>query len=187
MSVGPAQALLLVDLQRGVLDGAEAVPGAGALVERVSGLLDRAREAGALVIHLQNDGPPGTVDEPGRPGWALHLPLGPEPGEVVLRKSTDDGFAGTPLADLLADRGVRRVVICGLLSEMCVSATARGALARGLEVVLPHDGHGTYDLGDIPAAVVARVAEHALGDEPEVLSRSTEVTFAAAPRARPRR
>ena len=72
---------------------------------------------------------------------------------------------------------MRRVALCGVLSEMCVSATARGALARGLGVVLPHDGHGTYDLDDIPATVVARVAEHALGDQPELVASTADVRF----------
>jgi hypothetical protein len=58
-----------------------------------------------------------------------------------------------------------------------VSATTRSALDRGLGVVLPHDGHGTYDLDDIPAAMVARVAEHALGDQPELVTSTTDVVF----------
>ncbi len=52
-----------------------------------------------------------------------------------------------------------------LLSEMCVSATVRSAMARGYEVVLVHDVHATYDLGEIDHLVVSRVAEHALGDQ----------------------
>lgn len=40
--------------------------------------------------------------------------------------------------------------MAGLLSEMCVSATVRSALARGLQVVLVHDAHATYDLEEIP-------------------------------------
>jgi nicotinamidase-related amidase len=123
-------------------------------------------------VQLQNDGGPGSPDEAGTPGWRLALE-----GGVVVRKGEDDGFAGTPLGELLESRGVRRIAICGLLSEMCVSATTRSALARGYQVVLPHDGHGTYDLDDIPAAVVARVAEHALGDEPELVPSTTDVTF----------
>ncbi len=58
-----------------------------------------------------------------------------------------------------------------------VHATTRSALSRGLGVVLPRDGHGTFDLDDIPAAVVARVAEHALGDEPELVASTTDVVF----------
>jgi streptothricin hydrolase len=170
--VEPVQALLVVDMQRGLLAGPAAVVGAGGLVSRVATLMRRATEAGALVVQLQNDGQPGEADEPGTPRWELALG-----GGTVVHKTTDDGFADTPLAELLAERGVRRVAICGVLSEMCVSATARGALARGLGVVLPHDGHTTYDLDDIPAATVARVAEHALGDEPDLVTSTTDVTF----------
>jgi streptothricin hydrolase len=48
-----------------------------------------------------------------------------------------------------------------------------------VDVVLPHDGHGTYDLDDIPAATVARVAAHALGDQPELVPSTTDLTFTA--------
>jgi ribosomal protein S18 acetylase RimI-like enzyme len=91
------------------------------------------------------------------------------PGEWVIRKVRDDGFDGTPLEDVLARHGVNRMAVAGLLSEMCVSATIRGAIARGLQVVLVRDAHATYNLEDIPAAIVSRVAEHALGDEVELV------------------
>lgn len=174
----PADALIIVDAQCGFLEGPKAIPDAGGLVDRLSRLLVRARRAGALVVHLQHDGAPGTVDEPGAPGWELRLVPVESGSEVVIRKTTDDGFPGTGLGDLLDRGGVRRVVVGGLLSEMCVSATARAALARGLAVVVPRDAHGTYDVDDIPSAVVARVAEHALGDEPELVG-SAEVSFVA--------
>jgi nicotinamidase-related amidase len=167
------QALVVVDRQCGLLTGPHAVVGAAALTGRVEDLIGRATAAGVLVVQLQNDGAPGQVDEPGRAGWELALV-----GGTVIRKSTDDGFADPPLGELLAQRQVRRIAVCGVLSEMCVSATTRGALLRGLGVVLPRDGHGTYDLDDdIPAAVVARVAEHALGDETELVGSTTDVVF----------
>jgi hypothetical protein len=37
--------------------------------------LARARAVGAVVIHLENDGPAGAVDQPGTPGWELYLPV----------------------------------------------------------------------------------------------------------------
>jgi nicotinamidase-related amidase len=49
----------------------------------------------------------------------------------VVAKRHDDGFDGTGLDDLLRGSSVDRVVIVGIQSEMCVAATARGALARG--------------------------------------------------------
>ncbi|MFF4750185.1 isochorismatase family protein [Streptomyces sp. NPDC002514] len=131
-----------------------------------------------MVIHLQNDGPAGAVDEPGRPGRQLCLTA---PDEAVIRKTEDDGFAGTPLGALLERRRVRRIAVVGLLSEMCVSASVRTALARGLSVVLPRDARSTYRLDEIPAHVVARVAEHALGDEVELAGALAVVDFAAPP------
>lgn len=172
----PAMALLVIDVQVGLLEGEAAIPDAAIVIDRLAGLIAAARSAGALVIYLQNDGASGTPDEPEMPGWFIHPKLVPELGEIVLRKTRDDGFDGTELEDVLTRGGVTRIAIAGLLSEMCVSATARGALARGLEVVLVHDAHATYHLDDIPSSVVSRVAEHALGDEVE-LADSVSVSF----------
>ena len=176
----PAPALLVIDAQRGLLDGEAAVPDAGIVLDHLSILLAAARSAGALVVHLQNDGPRGAADEPGKSGWMIHPQVAPVAGEVVIRKDRDDGFDGTHLSDVLARHSVIRIAVAGLLSEMCVSATIRGAIARGLQVVLVRDAHATYNLEDIPAAIVSRVAEHALGDEVELVE-TASVTFAPSP------
>ncbi|KUL40949.1 hypothetical protein ADL22_14850 [Streptomyces sp. NRRL F-4489] len=185
----PVHALLLVDLQSAFVAGPEAVPDAARVLDRARGLLARARAAGALVVHLQNDGPPGAADEPRTPGWRLHLPVAPGPLERVVRKTEDDGFEDTGLGGLLDGAGATGLAVCGVLSEMCVAATARAALARGHRVVLPHDAHATYDIpaapgisGTVPAAMSARAAEWALGDEVEIVPRAEAVRFTAAPR-----
>lgn len=177
VATAPVDALILVDAQTAFLSGPEAVPGAGELAGRLTRLLERARAAGALVIHLRNDGEPGAVDEPGAPGWELYLPVIESAREVVVAKSSDDGFDGTGLGDLVDHHGARSVVIAGVLSEMCVSATAFGATEHGLRVVLPHDAHATYGLDDIPPSVVSRVAEHALGSDPEFVTTAENVPF----------
>jgi nicotinamidase-related amidase len=178
--------LILVDLQAAFVTGPDAVPAAKVLLATATDLLDRARQARSLIIHLQNDGEPDTADEPGTPGWALYIE--PGAGETVIRKTTDDGFEGTGLGDLLAARQIRRVAVTGLLSEMCVSATARSALRGGLAVVLPHDAHATYDVPAlpgiapaVPAALAARAAEWALGDQVELPVTGRDVLFTAAP------
>jgi streptothricin hydrolase len=180
------QALLLVDLQAGFVTSDRAVPGTETLLASVKDLLTRARDARAVVVHLQNDGAAGAVDEPGRPGCALYLR--PQPGEPVVRKSRDDGFSGTDLGSILTGHRVSRIVIAGVMSEMCISATARAALERGYRVVLPHSAHATYDVPPgpgfgqmVPAAVVSRVAEWALGDQIELISSSDEVSFDSIP------
>ncbi|MFJ2111415.1 cysteine hydrolase family protein [Streptomyces sp. NPDC087850] len=178
------EALLVVDVQTAFVSGGGAVPGAARLLDRTADLLTRARRSGALVVHLQNDGPPGEADEPHTPGWELHLPVEPGPREVVIRKTEDDGFEGTPLGPLLTDAGVRALAVCGVVSEMCVLATARRALALGYRVILPHDAHATYDIpaaegisDTVPAAMASRVAEWALGDGAEIPAHATGVVF----------
>jgi nicotinamidase-related amidase len=178
------QALVVVDAQVAFLSGPSAVPVAQELLATINELLRSARENGALIVQLQNDGPAGAVDEPGSPGWELIFPTAPRDREVVIRKTTDDGFHGTDLAGLLADHGVRDLVVCGVMSEMCVSATVRSALALGYHVVLPHDAHATYDIPAaegiaelVPHAMVSRVAEWSLGDEVDVIARAADVRF----------
>ena len=169
-------ALLIIDAQQGFLDGEAAIPHARVLVDRIAALLAAARSAGALIVHLQNDGAPAAIDEPETTGWFIHPSLAPTSDEPVLRKTGDDGFEGTELETILAHNHVTRIAVAGLLSEMCVSATVRSALKKGIEVVLVHDAHGTYNLDDIPSAIVSRVAEHALGDEIELVN-AAEVAF----------
>ncbi|WP_229909404.1 isochorismatase family protein [Streptomyces flavofungini] len=184
--VEPVQALIIIDTQSGFVTGDEAVPGARHLVSRVEQLLAKARAAGALVIQLQNDGPDDALDEPDTPTWELHFPVDDERGELLFRKTVDDGFEETELEDVLREEGVTALTVCGVMSEMCVSATARTALDLEFRLVLAHDAHGTYDIpaapgisDAIPAATVSRVAEWALGDEVEIVPSVDDISFVA--------
>jgi len=184
----PVQALIVVDVQKAGVTGSRAVPAAGALLDRTAGLLEGARRAGAVVVHLQNDGAPGSDDEPYTPGWALHLPVEAGAGESVIRKTRDDGFAGTSLGAVLAEAGVESLAVCGVMSEMCVQATARTALELGYRVVLPHDAHATHDVpavpgiaDAVPAAVVSRVAAWAISADADVTTPAADVRFTAPP------
>ncbi|MEE1815797.1 isochorismatase family protein [Streptomyces sp. SP18ES09] len=186
----PVDALIVVDVQSAFVTGEGAVPAAARLVDRTSDLIERARRDGAFIAHLQNDGPPGAEDAPHTPGWELHHAVVHGPAEVVIRKPHDDGFEETTLGEALTGAGVRSVAVCGVMSEMCVQATARTALALGYRVVVPHDAHATQDIpaapgiaGSVPAATVSRVAAYALGSDAETTVTAADVTF-AAPAAR---
>lgn len=178
-------ALLLVDVQCAFMQGPDAVPGHLALQLSIARLLARARAAGVPVIFLQNDGAPGALDAPHSDGWRLYFP--PAGGEHVLFKCEDDGFVDTRLEALLRELGVHSLAVCGLLSEMCLAATARAALLRGFQVSLPHDAHATYDVPPgpggslgVPAALAARAAEWSLGDEVRILPGVDAVRFSLA-------
>lgn len=177
-----AEALIVVDVQYAFVAGTGAVPAHRLLLRAVQKLIERARAAGVPIVFLQNDGPSGAVDEPQQPGWALFFE--PVAADVVLRKSSDDSFDGTALYERLQASRVRTLAVCGLLSEMCVAATVRAALAHGFGVVLPHDGHATYDVPPgpggspfVPANLAARAAEWSLGDDVEIVPSVADVCF----------
>ena len=178
-----AEALLLVDVQCAFMEGTDAVPDHLALQVSIARLLARARQAGVPVIFLQNDGAPGSPDAAHTVGWQLYFPA--NRGEHVLLKTEDDGFVETGLQALLHELGVQCLALCGLLSEMCLAATARAALQRGFEVLLAHDAPATSAVPPgpgaspgVPAALAARAAEWSLGDEVVVLPDVETVAFA---------
>ncbi|MEU4389097.1 isochorismatase family protein [Kribbella sp. NPDC023855] len=176
-------ALLIIDIQQCGVTGDTAVPEAARLLDRAGHLLDEARAANALIVHIQNDGAPGTPDAAETPGWELQFPVKHSDRELTIRKPHDDSFADTSLEELLTAHDVKSLALCGLMSEMCVSATARTALARDYRVVLPHDAHTTTGIPATPTTpaiapeTVSRVAEWALGNDLEVVEHASEVVF----------
>lgn len=169
-----ATALLLIDVQRNMLEGEPPVPAAHEVRPALQALLEAARTAGAVVVHVQNDGGAGEPDEPHTAGWELVFPVAP--GEPVVRKAVTDAFAAHPdLARTLRDRGVDRVVLAGMQSEHCIQATGRGALRQGFEVLLASGAHATYDDGRSSAAQIAETVEGELAAEGVKVVDSAEV------------
>jgi nicotinamidase-related amidase len=169
-------ALLFIDVQRNMLIGRDAIPDAARIRPALEALLARARAAGATIVHVQNEGPPGSVDEPHTDGWKLVAPAAD--GEIVVGKDEADTFAANPkLADELRRLGVQRVVVAGMQSEMCVQATGETALREGFEVIVAGGAHATYDDGR-PATDISAQAERELSDKGAQVRPADEVVFA---------
>lgn len=140
-----------------MLQPPEPVPDSAAVGAAIEELLLRARDAGATVVHVRNNGDAEDPDAPGSPGWELvYEPL---PGEQVIDKFESDAFAGTTLHDLLP--AGTPVVLAGMQSEFCVRATALSAQDKGFPVFVVRGAHATYD-GDSPADQVSREVEKEL-------------------------
>lgn len=153
---GMGYGLMLVDVQRSMLEGETAIEGADEFRGVLARLLSDARAAGAAIVHVQNDGRRGDPDEPFTPGWELVFT--PSVGEPIVRRDVPNTFESNPaLADVLHAMGVGTIVVAGLQSELCVQATAMGALDRGFSVVVPASGHATYDAGEPASAITERV------------------------------
>lgn len=139
-------ALLVVDVQRNMVEGPWSVPQSEAFLAKFEARISKARQDGWPVIFVQNDGPEGDVDEPGSEGWQLWFT--PEAGERVVRKTTQNVFESNPsLAAELAADGIEAVELIGMQSEYCVQASARGAKVEGFRVSIQPDLHATFHDG----------------------------------------
>jgi nicotinamidase-related amidase len=157
-----ATALMVIDAQRNMLEGDQPIPAAADVRRALEVLLARARSASALVVHVQNDGPAGSPDEPGTTGWEFAIQ--PAADELTVRKDRPDTFAANPhLIGAFQEHGIGQIIITGMQSDFCVQATGRAALAAGLHVILPRGAHATYD-DELPAAEEATRVEHQLSD-----------------------
>ncbi|ASO20380.1 nicotinamidase-related amidase [Actinoalloteichus hoggarensis] len=152
--------LLLIDVQRNMLEGPEPVPEAAKVAPVIEDLLIRGRAEGARIVHVRNNGTDDDPDLPGTAGWKLVHP--PREGEHVVDKRQPDAFAETELAELLPEPTT--LIMAGMQSDFCVRATALAAVRRGHRVLLVKGAHATYDDPDekIPAHAVATEVEQEL-------------------------
>jgi nicotinamidase-related amidase len=156
-------ALVVVDMQNDFVTagGTLVVPDAAATVPVIAGLLERARAADVPVVYTQDthrDGDPEFAIWPaharaGTWGWEIVEPLAPRPEETVLRKPRYDAFYGTPLDHLLRVWGIRTLVLCGTVANICVHYTAASAALRWYDVVVPRDAVSALDPFDLAASL----------------------------------
>jgi nicotinamidase-related amidase len=156
-------ALVVVDMQHDFVTpgGTLVVPEAAATVPVIADLLGRARAAGLRVVFTQDthrDGDPEFAIWPahareGTWGWEIVEELAPRAEETVLRKPRYDAFYGTPLDHLLRLWGVRTLVLCGTVANICVHYTAASAALRWYDVVIPRDAVSALDPFDLAASL----------------------------------
>jgi nicotinamidase-related amidase len=142
-------ALVLIDLQNGILGRKLAPVSADELVGRGKALAEKFRAAQAPVVLVnavpQLDGPERQVDEPSAlpkvlpAGFADLAPGLAEPSDILITKSTWGAFFRTDLDAELKRRGVRTIVLGGVATHVGVDTTARQAWELGYELVIARD------------------------------------------------
>jgi nicotinamidase-related amidase len=165
MNLDPhATAVLVVDMQNGFCkpDGSLYAPGSEAVIEPIRRLVERARAAGARIVYTRDVHLPEQFadthyyDEFGR--WGEHVLEGSweaeiveelpvESDDLVVEKHTYDAFYRTELEGWLRARGVRDLVICGTLANVCVLHTAGSAGLRDFRPILVADCIGAIEPG----------------------------------------
>ena len=166
-----SRALVIVDIQNDYFPGgAHPLVGPEAAADAARNVLHDYRERGEAVVHVQHvwDADDASFMKPGTAGIEIHESVAPHEGEPVVRKEHPNAFLDTTLEQELRDRGVGHVVVCGMMTSMCVDATVRAAVDLGFEATVVHDACAAPDLefaGEtIPACAVHGAFIAALGD-----------------------
>ena len=147
-------ALVCIDLQRDFVEATGRIGGryadlknVDAAVRKASDLLKAARAAGLTIAHSRSHRYGASIrdDLIGDPGYELCDACRAQPGEIVVDKWTFGAFASTDLEARLRERGVRRILLCGVLTNVCVMATAVQAVDRFFRVCLVEDACAAFD------------------------------------------
>jgi nicotinamidase-related amidase len=150
----PNTALLVVDVQTGVVDGNHA---RDAVVANVGSLVEKARREAVPVVWVQHS------DEQlarGSDEWRIVGELSPGDAEPVVEKNYGDSFEDTVLETVLSDLRVGRLLVAGAQTDACIRSTLHGALARGYDAMLVSDAHTTEDQSEYGAPPPDQVIAH---------------------------
>ena len=136
-------ALLVIDVQAGMFDEEYPVYEGERLLTVLQDVIAKARAAGVPVIYVQHNEDNGLVH--GTPAWEIHPAIAPLAGDTVVQKHHPDSFQDTTLQQVLEARGIRRLITCGIQTEMCVDTTTRRAYSLGYKVTLVQNAHSTWN------------------------------------------
>jgi nicotinamidase-related amidase len=150
----PNTALLVIDVQRGVVENAFE---RDRVIANINALVDKARAEHVALVWIQHS---DEQLERGSDRWRLADELHPDPSEPLVEKHYGDSFEDTELENVLADLGVGRVVVTGAQTDACIRSTLHGAFVRGYDALLVSDAHTTEDASQWGAPTPDKVISH---------------------------
>lgn len=173
--------LIVIDAQMEyAAEGALTLPGLASALNNIEALLLKGRKDGAEIVHVAHEGSEGRAFDPAKGGRIIEQ-VSPLDGEMVISKGLPNAFAHTELQNHLATIGRPHLVICGFMTHMCVSSTARAALDLGYETTVVSDASATRTLpapdgGEpVDAQMLHRAALAALSDRFSAINTATQV------------
>ncbi|HEY5009999.1 MAG TPA: cysteine hydrolase family protein, partial [Acidimicrobiales bacterium] len=147
-------ALLVIDVQNGVVADSH---NRDEVIANINALVDKARSEDVPVIWVQHSSDDLPLDSE---SWQYVAELQRRDSEPLVHKLYGDSFEGTNLEDLLAERGVARLVVSGAQTDACIRSTLHGGFTRGYDVTLVSDAHTTEDLSQYGAPTPDKVIAH---------------------------
>ena len=146
MSLSANTALLVIDVQQGLDHPRHGERNNPEAEKRIADLLSAWRGEGRPVVHVQHlSVEPDSPLRADRPGHAIKVEALPKTGEPVFQKHVSSAFIGTDLEAHLRSRGIESLVLVGMMTDHCVSSTARMAANLGFKVTVVEDATATFE------------------------------------------
>ncbi len=142
-------ALILIDIQNDYFEnGAMKLRGSEAACQNAKRILNKFRADDMPLIHIQHiaNKPNATFFLPNTIGAEINKELKPLPNEKIIIKHSPNGFKNTELLEYLNSLNINDLVICGMMTHMCVDATTRAAKDYVFNCILIGDACATKDL-----------------------------------------
>lgn len=138
------KALLIVDVQIRLFNQKKPLYNPELLLQQVNTLEKKAREAGIPIVYIQHENL--TTFKYGDEAWHLHPDLKPGKQDIYIRKKECNSFFETPLHSILQEQGIDTVIVCGLLTPLCVMHTCLGARELNYKTILVSDAHSNTSI-----------------------------------------
>lgn len=142
-------ALLIIDIQNDYFDkGNMPLVGSDKAADNAGMILDRFRAQNKPVIHIRHVAtrPTATFFLPDTKGAEIHDNVKPLEQEKIIVKHYPNSFKDTELLDYLKSKNITDLVVCGMMTHMCIDATVRAAKDFGFTITLLGDACATRDL-----------------------------------------
>ena len=151
-------ALVMIDLQNTYREGVMRLENVEPAIAAARLLLDRARQAGVPVFHIQHNAGPGSPYDVSAPIGAISEAVAPIGDEPVIVKAYPNAFVGTDLQARLEAAGVTSLILAGFMTHMCINSTARGAFNLGFSPTVVAETTATRALPGLDGSVVSAAA-----------------------------
>lgn len=142
------EALLIIDVQNDYFHGGACECYHADEAERkIHLLIQESRTQGRPIIYIQHINPPDdTFLLEGTFGCEISERIKPQSEDKVIVKRYPNSFLGTELDSYLKEKGIKQLLVCGMMTHMCVDTTVRAAMDYGYDVSLVADACATRDL-----------------------------------------
>jgi len=143
------QALLIIDVQNDYFAGGKSeLCNPLEVLKNIEKVLQHFRNQALTVIHVQHISAHvgATFFLPDTEGVLIHKNLTPNENEYLVVKHTPNSFSETNLLNIIKDNSITEIVICGMMSHMCIDTTTRACADYGIKATLIDDACTTKSL-----------------------------------------